>query len=269
MLPPAVLSSAILLHPSAILPRLFLLQAEFMFEEGDEQTFTENDVQTTVEENIIELLASVTGSIHTDTEDGCSGDSETIGKAGDEVATCDVAVSSDDILEEINEVAEAGGVVQALACEGGGNEAEVNVIARQISIAIAQAVVQADSFCESTGGAGTMACGLSNGTVTAVARATASAFSSAMAEAMGPDCDCDLSTSLTVEEVEEIMAEATTSALAETCAGAASTAALPTAYPCGRTSVLLELLPLHYAGYCLKDCLNVVRTCDTPARPCT
>ena len=227
MLPSAVLSSAILLHPSAILPRLFLLQAEFMFEEGDEQTFTENDVQTTVEENIIELLASVTGSIHTDTEDGCSVDLETIGKAGDEVATCDVAVSSDDILEEISEVAEAGGVVQALACEGGGNEAEVNVIARQISIAIAQAVVQADSFCESTGGAGTMACGLSNGTVTAVAQATASAFASGMAEARGDDCDCDVSTQADINEIQEIFAVASTSALAEACTGAPSAPRLP------------------------------------------
>lgn len=223
----------------------------------------------TVEENIIDLLATVTGNINTDPVDGCSANFVADSEAGNSSATCDVAISADDILEEIDAIADAGAAVQAIACEGEGNEAEIRLIGREIAVAVAQGVVQADSFCESNGGPGTMSCGLSNGTVTAVARATASAFSSAMAEAMGPDCDCDLSTSLTVEEVEEIMAEATTSALAETCAGAASTAALPTAYPCGRTSVLLELLPLHYAGYCLKDCLNVVRTCDTPARPCT
>ena len=198
-----------------------------MFEEGDEQTFTANDIQTTVEENIIELLATVTGSIHTDSEDGCSANAVTTGSAGDSVATCDVAVSSDDILEEVDAVASAAAAVRALACEGDGNEASINLIVRDIATAVAQAVVQADSFCESTGGPGTMACGLSNGTVTAVARATAGGFASGLVEAMGDDCDCDVSTEIDIEEVEEIMAVASTSALANVCTGAPSAAALP------------------------------------------
>ena len=185
--------------------------------------FTANDVQRAVEENIIQLLATVTGEISTDSTDGCSGNAVTRGQAGDAVAECDVAISSAAILEETNAVAAAGAAVRALACDGAGNEAQINLIVRDIATAVAQSVVQADSFCESTGGPGTMACGLSNGTGTAVARATASGFSAGVVEAKGVGCDCEVSTAVGLQEIEEIIATATTSALAQVCTGAAST----------------------------------------------
>ena len=62
--------------------------------------------------------------------------------------------------------------MQALACEGEGSSAEARMLAMEVAVAVAMAVVQADAFCESSGGPGTLSCALSSGTVDAVASAT-------------------------------------------------------------------------------------------------
>ena len=46
------------------------------------------------------------------------------------------------------------------------------MLAMEVAVAVAMAVVQADAFCESSGGPGTLSCALSSGTVDAVASAT-------------------------------------------------------------------------------------------------
>lgn len=120
----------------------------------------------------------------------------------------------------------AGAAVKAIACEGeAGDAAEIRIIAREIAVATAQAVVQADTFCESSGGPGTIACGMSNATITSVASAQANAFAEGLAETMGPNCDCDLSNNISSSMMETIIAEASASALAQTCAGTPLTAA--------------------------------------------
>ena len=84
------------------------MQATFMFEEGDEQTMTASDIQRVVEMNIIDVLGTVTGQIHTSAEDGCSATAITRAEAGDNFAECDVAISASEFLEENDAVAEAG-----------------------------------------------------------------------------------------------------------------------------------------------------------------
>lgn len=197
-----------------------------MFQDGIEETFTVRDAGRMVEESIIEVLAHVIGEINTDSVNGCSADANVTAQAGESVASCDVAVSSDDIIQEVNAVAASGAAVHALTCDGDGSDAEISLISRDIAAAVALAVVQADSFCESTGGPGTMSCGLSHGTVTAVARATASAFSSGWAEANDEGCSCKVAASADTEKVEEIVAVASASAMAEACTGV-SPAAMP------------------------------------------
>ena len=205
----------------------FPLQAELSFEEGEDQTLTVRDIQTSIEETIIDVLASVVGQINTDSVNGCSANADLVAQAGNSVATCDVSISADDILTEVNAIAAAGAAVRAIACAGDGTSAAITILSREVATAVAQAVVQADTFCESTGGPGTVACGLSQGTVTAVARASASAFASGLVEASGDDCTCDLSVVADAEAIEEIMATASASGLAEVCTGAISRHAPP------------------------------------------
>ena len=200
------------------------MQGEFTFQGVEQQTMTAQDAERVVEENIIEVLATVVGEVRSDPVNGCSGNADVRAQAGDSVATCDVAVSADDIITEVDAVAAAGAAVRALACEGGDSSVGVRTVTQDVATAVAQAVVQADSFCESTGGPGTMACGLSNGTVAAVARATASAFVSGVVEAGGDGCTCDLSSLIDAEEIEEIIASASASALAQVCTGEPSAA---------------------------------------------
>lgn len=61
--------------------------------------------------------------------------------------------------------------MSAFACNGDIAEAELDVIAVATALALAEAIAQADIFCESSGGSDTAACGLSEGTVQQVARA--------------------------------------------------------------------------------------------------
>ena len=206
-----------------VLTRHVLLQADVMFEDGDEQTFTMRDFQEVVEENILNVLASVVGEIRTDSVNGCSGEVVVTGRVNDTVALCEVDISADAVVTEIDAVAAAGAAVRALGCSDSGNSADINIHSREIATAIARAIAQADVFCESTGGPGTMACGMSSGAVTAVARATASAFTSGLVRAGGEGCECDLSATVDAEEVEEVIATAATSAMSQVCTGAKST----------------------------------------------
>lgn len=61
--------------------------------------------------------------------------------------------------------------MQALACAGGDFET-VNRTVREVAVAVAQAVTQAQVTCEHTGGEGSIACGFSSASVDAVATAT-------------------------------------------------------------------------------------------------
>lgn len=69
---------------------------------------TVNAVQNIVEENILNLLSTVTGEIRASADTGCSINAvNTAGTDANEVF-CDTAVSADDIVTEIDAVAEAG-----------------------------------------------------------------------------------------------------------------------------------------------------------------
>ena len=84
------------------------MQETFMFEDGDEQTMTASDLQRVVEMNIIDVLSTVTGEIHTSSADGCSAAAVIRIDAGDSFAECDVAISASDIATEIDAIADAG-----------------------------------------------------------------------------------------------------------------------------------------------------------------
>lgn len=95
-------------------------------------------------------------------------------QVGDFLAQCELAVSGDRRVVEVDAVATAGAEAAAYACDGDIAEAEVDVIARATATALAEAVAQADIFCESVGGEDTMACGLAEVDVRAVASAQVS-----------------------------------------------------------------------------------------------
>lgn len=89
-------------------PRPSVLQASFRFQEGATQEFTANAVQRVIENNIEEVLASAVGEIRADAEDGCSANAIITGQVGDSFAMCDVSVSADSILVQIDAVADVG-----------------------------------------------------------------------------------------------------------------------------------------------------------------
>lgn len=193
-----------------------------MFQEGIVETLTAQDIQRDLEVDIIQVLASVVGMMRTDPDDGCSANVDILAMSGGMVATCDVAVSADDIRTEIDAVAASGAAVRAIACDGGSASNNITILSREVATAVAQAIVQVDAFCESTGGPGTRSCALGNGTVTAVARATARAFASGLVQAGDDGCTCDLDAMVDAEDMTEIIAAATTSAMVRVCTGEAS-----------------------------------------------
>lgn len=67
--------------------------------------------------------------------------------------------------------AHAGASLQVMACEGSVNAVSGPILAREIAVATVQAVVSTQAFCESNGGPGAMACGMTMGTVTDIATA--------------------------------------------------------------------------------------------------
>lgn len=92
-------------------------------------------------------------------------------QVGDFLAQCELAVSGDVREISVDAIAEAGAEAAAFACDGDIAEAQVDVIARATATALAEAVAQADVFCETRGGEDTMACGLVEVDVRAVASA--------------------------------------------------------------------------------------------------
>lgn len=92
-------------------------------------------------------------------------------QVGDFLARCELFISADPDIEENDAIASAGAEAVAYACNGSIAEAEVTVTARAVARALARAVAQADVFCETVGGEDTIACGLSEANVRAVARA--------------------------------------------------------------------------------------------------
>lgn len=109
-----------------------------------------------------------------------------------------------------------------MACEGTATPEVVLEIVEEAAIALAQAVAQADSFCENDGPVGTISCAMNNGTVTAVATTLGSAFASGLEAVMGPDCACDISAAISATMLEDVMAMTVAAAFSETCAGATS-----------------------------------------------
>lgn len=136
------------------------------------EPITVSVVQQVVQTEIAELLATITGEVRSSAIDGCSANALGQVTAGDSSAFCDVAITANDINTEIDAVADAGLEVQGFGCDGVDSFVEVELKLREVAVAVAQAVTQASAFCETSGGPGTMACGLTRGTVDSVASAT-------------------------------------------------------------------------------------------------
>lgn len=95
-------------------------------------------------------------------------------QVGDFLAKCELAVSGGVREISVDAIAEAGAEAAAYACNGDEASARVDVIARATATALAEAVAQADIFCETRGGEDTIACGLAEVDVRAVASAQVS-----------------------------------------------------------------------------------------------
>lgn len=87
---------------------LWRMQATIKFKRGAKQTVTVRDVQRVVENNVIDVLSSVSADIHSSSATTCSATSKLRVDVGDSFAECDVAVSASAIVEETNAVADAG-----------------------------------------------------------------------------------------------------------------------------------------------------------------
>lgn len=98
---------------------------------------------------------------------------------GDFLARCELAVSGGVREIEIDAIASAGADAAAYACNGDTAEVTVDVIARATARALAEAVAQADVFCQANGGPDTTACGLAEVDVRAVASAQVSTYATA------------------------------------------------------------------------------------------
>lgn len=85
------------------------VQADFQF---NGEPLTVSVVKTAAQTKIVELLSSITGEIRTSPLDGCSSDALILVSANENFATCDVAISADDIITEIDAIAEAGELPQ-------------------------------------------------------------------------------------------------------------------------------------------------------------
>lgn len=68
-------------------------------------------------------------------------------------------------------ITKAGADAAAFACQGDHAEVNVDVIARASARALAEAMASADVYCEANGGDDTLACGLAEVDVRAVATA--------------------------------------------------------------------------------------------------
>lgn len=96
---------------------------------------------------------------------------------GDYLPNCDNIIdeSSGTVIDRaIDDVLEVGADVTAYACNGVFGDVEEEGFARATASALAAAVVQADAFCAATGGDDTLACGLAEADVRAVASAMVS-----------------------------------------------------------------------------------------------
>lgn len=187
----------------------------YLFSDGgvEEQISTvTSDVYVEV---VARVLSQITGVIRAGADDGCSIDVINSAQVGDFLARCELFISADPDIEENDAIASAGAEAVAYACNGSIAEAEVTVTARAVARALARAVAQADVFCETVGGEDTIACGLSEANVRAVARAQAEAFATVFARA--ETCNCNVSISADVEVWDAIWAEAVANAYVETC----------------------------------------------------
>ena len=178
-----------------------------------------HDIQKTV----AEVLAGVVGTIRSGANDGCSINVINEAQVGDYFARCELDVRAGGRVIEADGIAEAAAAARSYACSVDGGDTDVNAadsmsIARATAHAPAEAVAQADVFCEANGGDNTRACGLAQSDVEAVARAQAEAFAQGFASA--ETCGCNVSNYAGTHVFEEIWVEAAASAYAKTCASA-------------------------------------------------
>lgn len=173
------------------------------------------DIQNTV----ADVLAGIVGTIRSGASDGCSISVINEAQVGDFFARCELDVSADSRTVEVDAIAMAGAAARSYACAPSNevNEARLMQIAQATARALAEAVAQADVFCEQNGGEDTSACGLAESNIEVTARAQAEAFAEAFASAR--TCGCDVEQEAQVSIWEEIFVSAAVASYAETCAG--------------------------------------------------
>lgn len=85
-----------------------LVQEDFEFEDGPPQTLTAEDISEVMREEIVTILAEVTGELLASPIDGCTGELLANASAGNNFAACEVVAVADDIRTEIDAIAELG-----------------------------------------------------------------------------------------------------------------------------------------------------------------
>lgn len=84
------------------------MQADFEFEDGAPQTQTVDDFAEAMQEDIVNVLASVTADLLASSTDGCTGELGSGVTVGNIYASCDVVAVADDIRTEIDAVTDFG-----------------------------------------------------------------------------------------------------------------------------------------------------------------
>lgn len=90
-------------------------------------------------------------------------------------------------------------------CDGDG-ESSAKATAEAIAVAWAKVLTQVDTYCTSTGEAS--ACGLTESSISAMARAQAKALADAWAGTIG-ECGCELKLEAAVQSVTDVLVEVT------------------------------------------------------------
>ena len=67
--------------------------------------------------------------------------------------------------------AAAGLEVQSLGCDGADSFLDLELRLREVAVAVARSVTQADATCETSGGPDTVACGFTSGSINSIATA--------------------------------------------------------------------------------------------------
>lgn len=92
------------------------LQATFKFEAGKPQTVKVSDEKRVVKEEIMDVIALISGVLRADATEGCSGEVNVGALVGKHRAECEVEVVADAIETEIDATAEQGAVLVPCGC---------------------------------------------------------------------------------------------------------------------------------------------------------